>query len=447
MLKSFNGALVIREQNGRVFYEAKWRDSRGRQVKRRVGPAWVAGDGAGGWRRRSGRVADGCFDEKTAIVEMRRLIDEREEGLAAGPQPGEVTFDQVAADWLHHVEHVDGIKPSTLASYRYLLRPPSARARKRGRRKAGGRVLAEFGGQPIDKITTAQVERWLARLDKEPISKRTINIHRQLVCSVLEHAVRRPDEYGIQTNVARATSKRREPDPVVLDFYEPEEVAALARAARAGAHRDPSRPAVSDAEREERRRADDQDAALFVVAAFTGLRMGELLELRWRYVSFERATITVAASWSGGQVTSPKSRRPRTVPLATPPAAELARLADRRWFTSPDDLVFCSALGDHLDPSALRRRLRRAQDAAGLRPLRFHDLRHSFGSLVVREVDTATLKAWMGHAKLTTTERYLHAKPRHTDVARLDRAFAGQPTLRDADERSAVTEDGLAARG
>jgi integrase len=52
---------------------------------------------------------------------------------------------------------------------------------------------------------------------------------------------------------------------------------------------------------------------------------------------------------------------------------------------------------------------------ADLRPLRFHDLRHSFGSLVVREVDTATLKAWMGHAKLTTTVRYLHSKPRHMD--------------------------------
>jgi integrase len=57
--------------------------------------------------------------------------------------------------------------------------------------------------------------------------------------------------------------------------------------------------------------------------------------------------------------------------------------------------------------------------------LRFHDLRHSFGSLVVRELDTATLKSWMGHSKIATTERYLHAKPRHSDVARLDRAFAG----------------------
>jgi hypothetical protein len=141
MLKSsFNGALVIREQGGRVFYEAKWRDSRGRQVKRRVGPAWVERDGTG---RRGGRVPDGCFDEKAAIVEMSRLIDVHEDELAAEPPPGAITFDQVAADWLHHVEHVDGIKPSTPKSYRYNLRAPSAKPRKRGRSKAGGRVMAE----------------------------------------------------------------------------------------------------------------------------------------------------------------------------------------------------------------------------------------------------------------------------------------------------------------
>jgi integrase len=102
--------------------------------------------------------------------------------------------------------------------------------------------------------------------------------------------------------------------------------------------------------------------------------------------------------------------------------------------------VFCGPLGDPLDDSAIRRRLRRTQKAAGLRPLRFHDLRHSFGSLVVRELDTATLKSWMGHSKLATTERYLHAKPRHSDVARLDRAFAGRvaeiPAETDASEKT-----------
>ena len=383
-------------------------------------------------RPRRGRLDDGCLDEKSAIVEMNRLITEHDSLVAVSSACPAVTFDELAAAWLHHVEHVDGIKPSTLKIYRYMLGAPGDRARKRGCRRAGARIMREFGGQAIDSITTTQVERWLETLDAEDISKRTVNTYRQIVCSVLEHAARRPERYGIATNVARLTPKRREPDPGVLDFYEPEEVAALARAARAGAHRDPTRPAVSQAEMDERRRADDQDAALFIVAAFTGLRMGELLELRWRRVSFERATVTVAASWSAGVVTVPKSRRPRTVPLATPAAAELARLADRRWFAGPDDLVFCSTLGDHLDSSALRRRLRRAQDAAGLRPLRFHDLRHSFGSLVVREVDTATLKAWMGHAKLTTTERYLHSKPRHTDVVRLDRAFSGDASEIDA---------------
>jgi integrase len=111
------------------------------------------------------------------------------------------------------------------------------------------------------------------------------------------------------------------------------------------------------------------------------------------------------------------------VPLADQPAAVLAQLAARERFTGRDDLVFCNALGDYLDSSALRRRYRRAQDAAGLRPLRFHDLRHSFGSLVIREFDLVSVKAFMGHAKITTTERYLHARPRRDDAARMTKVF------------------------
>jgi integrase len=113
--------------------------------------------------------------------------------------------------------------------------------------------------------------------------------------------------------------------------------------------------------------------------------------------------------------------------MADQPAAALARLAEREHFTGRDDLVFYSAVGTYLDASAVRRRYRRAQQAAGLRPLRFHDLRHSFGSLVIREFDPAAVKAFMGHAKITTTERYLHARSRRTDAARLTKAFVGEP--------------------
>jgi integrase len=71
----------------------------------------------------------------------------------------------------------------------------------------------------------------------------------------------------------------------------------------------------------------------------------------------------------------------------------------REHFTAPNDLVFCNVLGRPLDASALRRRYRRAQIAAGVRPLRFHDLRHTFGSLLaMRGVDVVTIQKAMGRA-------------------------------------------------
>ena len=65
--------------------------------------------------------------------------------------------------------------------------------------------------------------------------------------------------------------------------------------------------------------------------------------------------------------------------------------------------------GDRLDPSALRRRFVAARDAAGLPPLRFHDLRHTAGTLLTRVLDPVTVRDVHGHADLKTTERYLHA--------------------------------------
>jgi integrase len=87
--------------------------------------------------------------------------------------------------------------------------------------------------------------------------------------------------------------------------------------------------------------------------------------------------------------------------------------------------VFANRLGRRLDASALRRRFERARDAAGLEPLRFHDLRHSYGSLLVAGgVDLASVKAAMGHSQIATTERYLHARPAGELADRFTLAFA-----------------------
>ncbi|WP_249010884.1 tyrosine-type recombinase/integrase [Conexibacter sp. DBS9H8] len=361
-------------------------------------------------------------------------IQEHAAKLARPAPTRAITFAEAATAWLAHLEHVVGAKPSTLSDYCYMLAPADGVPRKRGRAPVG-RIDRAFSRRPLGEITTIEIKQWLESLDREDISPRTVNKHRQVVASVFEYAIA-DGEYGIAENPVHGTPKRRESDPKPIDTYSPEEVMALARAARAGLHRDSSRPAASESEQLDRAWADEQDACLYIVAAFTGLRLGELLALRWRHVSVGDARLLVESAYSAGELRSTKSRRWRAVPLADQAAAALGRLAARGRFIGRDDPVFCGDVGDPLDPSALRRRYARTQEATGVRKLRFHDLRHSFGTLVIREFDPATVKEFMGHTKLSTTERYLHARPRRGDAARLTRAFAGDEVPADPVERS-----------
>ena len=138
-----------------------------------------------------------------------------------------------------------------------------------------------------------------------------------------------------------------------------------------------------------------------IVAGFAGLRMGEPLALRWRHINFQAQRVHVQRSYSAGQESSPKSRKGRTVPLADQPAQELARIGQRPMFTAPNDLVFCSRIGTHLDGSALRRHYKRARDivrsqAQDMPALRFHDLRHTFGTLAASSFDLVNIQASSG---------------------------------------------------
>jgi integrase len=72
-----------------------------------------------------------------------------------------------------------------------------------------------------------------------------------------------------------------------------------------------------------------------------------------------------------------------------------------------------------LDYDAMYRRYKRAQERAGVRPLRFHDLRHSFGTMAVRAFPITDVQTWMGHADITTTRKYIHYAPQPEAAARL----------------------------
>jgi integrase len=401
-------SIVIREGRGQAFYEAKFRHQ-GRQVKRRIGPAWLDRDPDGGWRPRRGRVSDGFYDERRAHVAAAEIVSayvadaaEVERVERERKQAG-VTFREVAEEYLSWLERVNGAKPSTLRDHRSTLAEAGTPYR-RGSGTINGHVMAALGDRPASKITTREINELLTKVSDTGASPSTVNKFRAVIVAVLNYGAKE-DTFGLQTNPAAQADKRREPDRAPLLFYSPEEIEALARALADGRHR--------ELKPHERGRVEDaQDAELVRVAAYAGLRLGELLALRWRDVDFAGHALTISRAMSDGVESSTKSGRVRRVPLPDQAAAALDRLSRRADFTARDEIVFCNALGRPLDGSALRRRFKRARDAAGLRPLRFHDLRHTYGSLLAAAgVDLVTIQAVMGHSTLATTGRYLHAKP------------------------------------
>jgi integrase len=242
----------------------------------------------------------------------------------------------------------------------------------------------------------------------------------------------RADTFALASNPVRGVEKRREDYTKPPDTFTAEQVLALARASREGRHVNGGRRWASKEKDVQQELANNQDAALYTVAGFTGLRQGELRALRWKHVRFADRTIVVVAGMSAGEESGTKSGKWRAVPLPREAFVVLDDLSQREWFTSLEDYVFCGPAGDPLDDSALRRRYNAARDAADLPPLPFHHLRHTFATLAIRGLDPATVQTLLGHSKITTTERYLHARPLTELAERMDAIFGVAPPVGDA---------------
>jgi integrase len=118
----------------------------------------------------------------------------------------------------------------------------------------------------------------------------------------------------------------------------------------------------------------------------------------------------------------------------------------RAELCGPDDPVFPGEDGGHFDASALRRRFVEARDDAGLRPLRFHDLRHTFGSLAINRASIVQVQAWMGHADAKTTMRCLHHKSQVNEAELHRDAFrpTAGPSVESVVDAPVATDDALA---
>ena len=151
-----------------------------------------------------------------------------------------------------------------------------------------------------------------------------------------------------------------------------------------------------------------------VVALSTGLRRGEVLGLRWQDVSLLEGTLHVRQAFVRGEMTTPKShagRRAVALGSQATEALEEQFTASRYW--APESIVFChDALGTPLDPTKLTSFARRAFKAAGItKPFRpWHGLWHTaLTETAAAGLPAMYVQAKAGHARGSTTERYLHA--------------------------------------
>jgi integrase len=360
----------VERARGPVWY-AKYRLPDGRQVQKKIGPAWTE----------RGRPAARYFTKRTAEAWLQDVLGEARRGTLASMVRSGVTFADAAAEWLRFIREDRERKPSTLVDYESALR---------------AHLLPAFGDRELESITPEEIERW--RRSLTGLSNRSKN---KLLIQLYGIFRRAQTVWALAANPLARVEKHPMKASGHIQVFSPEEVWALVRAA-----------------------ASDQDGAIFLTAAFTGLRMGELLALRWRDVDFAGSTIRVRASYAGGVLTTPKSGKVRAVPMAPDVATVLAQRGGRADCLGDDDLVFIGEAGSYLDGSALRRRYKDALGRAALRPLRFHDLRHTFGTRMIAKADIRRVQEWMGHADIQTTMRYLHYAPHEDDARLVAEAFA-----------------------
>jgi integrase len=380
--------LRIERQRGPVWY-ARYREPSGRQVKRAIGPVWSE----------RGRPPAGFFTRRMAEDWLRETLLADAQKAEAGVLDTGATFADAAEEYLRFAEQDRGCKPSTIRGYRSQL---------------NAHLLPAFGTRRIEDITEREIERWRAgmtgsRSARPVLSNKTKNHQLVLLHAIFRRAVK---VYGLPRNPLANVDRYRVRASGDIEVFSPEEIWALVRAA-----------------------SSEIDGVIFLTAAFTGLRRGELLGLRWRDVDFEASTIRVRASYAAGKLTTPKSGKVRAVPMAPDVASALARIGQRDRFTGEDEFVFAGEGGLPLDGDALSSRYVKALGAAGLRRLRFHDLRHTFGTRMIREADIRRVQEWMGHADIQTTMKYLHYESRKEDADLVARAFA---TAKDSLDESVV---------
>jgi integrase len=340
-------------------------------------------DAAG--RRRWETIGPNLHEARQVLAE--RMWERRNGKFRLSRQP--ITVKEFAAKWDEDYVTVQvrlgRMKESSAESCRSRLRL---------------HVVPFFERVRLDAITLPLVREFMKALLAKDLSPKTVLNAMVVLKEMFKHAV----QWGyLDSNPAQYAERPRGEDQE-MQILTPPEVRRLLDA------------------------ADEPVRTLLLCAVLTGMRRGELLGLRWEDVDLEGHRIFIRRALWRGKFVTPKSRRSRrTIDVAPTLRSALARLSSR----FQGGLVFCSSDGKPIDPDNFAHRdWVRVLHCAQLRRIRFHDLRHTYASLLIAQgAHPKYIQAQLGHASIQTTlDRYGHLMPdAHAGEARkLDRLVFGQ---------------------
>jgi integrase len=265
------------------------------------------------------------------------------------------------------------LKPSTARYYQFQL---------------DRHILPALGPCRLCDVNRARIQAILLDRKRMGYSSSTIHGIRTTLAKVLDVAVEsgyfdRNPAHGIKTGEREANQEKR--------LLTPAQIRALL-------------PALTEPCR-----------TIVLVAVLTGMRIGEILALRWKRLDLLRGAVEVAETFSDGQFGTPKTRSSRRViPMSTPVREAFESHLATGVRTAVDDLVFCTSKGTPLSPKNLYNRvLAPTCDAINIPRVSWHSFRHSNATLLGEVGESLkTAQAILGHSDLgTTLNTYMHAIP------------------------------------
>lgn len=319
----------------------------------------------------------GFKTKKEAEAAQRDLLNELNKGLDI--DASKVLFKDHLKSWLQDKKSTK-IKQGTLETYTWLVE---------------SYIIPELGEIELGKITPRQIQDLYNKLTEQgkPCGENIQKIH-----TIIKSSLRKAAGWGMIIKNPADVVERPEAEEKEMLYWEDKEAHQFLKAAES-----------------------DRYYHAFLLAITTGMRQGEILGLRWRDIDFINRTISVRQilTHDGKEIQSGTKTKSgiRSIGIDRITASKLQKLRHRineekmeyRDVYQDNDLVICTKFGTPVSPRNINRSFDRLIERAGVKKIRFHDLRHGHvvALLKMRE-NNKRIAERMGWASVRMLDRYAH---------------------------------------